>query len=149
LSPELIFNLGHNHASDLWALGVIIYEMFMAVTPFAPKTRPDNVTELFTNIALVKVPTYTYLPTLTNEVCGRDWVSLGVCECVYVCVYVCLCVCVCMYVYVCVCVCVCMCVCMCVCLYYITKIGTNHYVGYSNHYRITDHLVLNNWHDDW
>eukprot|EP01038_Epipyxis_sp_PR26KG_P007545 gene7545-10280_t len=53
LSPELIFNLGHNHASDLWALGVIIYEMFMAVTPFAPK-RPDNVTELFTNIAMVK-----------------------------------------------------------------------------------------------
>jgi hypothetical protein len=26
----------------------------MAVTPFAPK-RPDNVTELFTNIAMVKV----------------------------------------------------------------------------------------------
>jgi serine/threonine protein kinase len=46
--------LGHNHASDLWALGVIIYEMLMAVTPFAPK-RPDNVTELFTNIAMVKV----------------------------------------------------------------------------------------------
>jgi CRP-like cAMP-binding protein len=54
LSPELIFNLGHNHASDLWALGVIVYEMLMAVTPFAPK-RPDNVTELFTNIAMVKV----------------------------------------------------------------------------------------------
>ena len=53
LSPELIFNLGHNHASDIWALGVIIYEMLMAVTPFAPK-RPDNVTELFTNIAMVK-----------------------------------------------------------------------------------------------
>jgi hypothetical protein len=28
--------------------------MLMAVTPFAPK-RPDNVTELFTNIAMVKV----------------------------------------------------------------------------------------------
>jgi serine/threonine protein kinase len=54
LSPELIFNLGHNQSSDLWALGVIIYEMLMAVTPFAPK-RPDNVTELFTNIAMVKV----------------------------------------------------------------------------------------------
>ncbi len=57
LSPELIFNLGHNHASDIWALGVIIYEMLMAVTPFAPK-RPDNVTELFTNIAMVKVRNY-------------------------------------------------------------------------------------------
>ena len=58
LSPELIFNLGHNHASDIWALGVIVYEMLMAVTPFAPK-RPDNVTELFTNIAMVKV-SYIY-----------------------------------------------------------------------------------------
>jgi serine/threonine protein kinase len=63
LSPELIFNLGHNHASDLWALGVIVYEMLMAVTPFAPK-RPDNVTELFTNIAMVKVSSHTcLLPT--------------------------------------------------------------------------------------
>ena len=33
---------------------MIVYEMLMAVTPFAPK-RPDNVTELFTNIAMVKV----------------------------------------------------------------------------------------------
>jgi len=54
LSPELIFNLGHDQASDLWALGVLVHEMFMSVTPFVPR-RADNVTELFTNIALVKV----------------------------------------------------------------------------------------------
>eukprot|EP01035_Chromulina_nebulosa_P017321 gene17321-22862_t len=53
LSPELIFNLGHDQASDLWALGVLVHEMFLGVTPFVPK-RADNVTELFTNIALVK-----------------------------------------------------------------------------------------------
>lgn len=53
LAPELIFNLGHDSSVDIWALGVIIYEMLMSVTPFAPK-RPENVTELFTNIALVK-----------------------------------------------------------------------------------------------
>ena len=52
LSPELIFNLGHDQSSDLWALGVLIYEMVMASTPFAPK-KADNVTELFTNIAMV------------------------------------------------------------------------------------------------
>lgn len=51
--------MGHNHASDLWALGVIVYEMLMAVTPFAPK-RPDNVTELFTNIAMVKVSVFLF-----------------------------------------------------------------------------------------
>ena len=52
LSPELIFNLGHDQSSDLWALGVLVYEMVMASTPFAPK-KADNVTELFTNIAMV------------------------------------------------------------------------------------------------
>lgn len=104
LSPELIFNLGHDQSSDLWAfgeaphcvctlycwlrraisartppnmhlvqpptlfesshiycnycpfgyLGVLVYEMVMASTPFAPK-KADNVTELFTNIAMVTV----------------------------------------------------------------------------------------------
>jgi len=53
LSPELIFNLGHNQSADIWALGVMLYEMLMTITPFAPK-RPDNITELFTNIAMVK-----------------------------------------------------------------------------------------------
>ena len=35
-------------------LGVLVYEMLMASTPFVPK-RADNVTELFTNIAMVTV----------------------------------------------------------------------------------------------
>ena len=34
--------------------GVLLYEMLMASTPFAPK-KADNVTELFTNIAMVTV----------------------------------------------------------------------------------------------
>ena len=54
LAPEFIFNLGHDSSCDIWALGVLIYEMFMTATPFAP-AKPDNVTELFTNIATVKV----------------------------------------------------------------------------------------------
>ena len=53
LSPELIFNLGHDHSSDIWAVGVVFHEMLMGSTPFRPK-QADNVTELFTNIALVK-----------------------------------------------------------------------------------------------
>ena len=38
----------------LGAKGVLVYEMVMASTPFAPK-KADNVTELFTNIAMVTV----------------------------------------------------------------------------------------------
>ena len=41
--------------------GVLIYEMAMASTPFAPK-RADNVTELFTNIAMVTVREHCLLP---------------------------------------------------------------------------------------
>lgn len=62
----MIFNLGHNQSSDIWALGVIIYEMLMTVTPFAPK-RPDNVTELFTNIAMVKKNGLVLSPKLNQQ----------------------------------------------------------------------------------
>jgi serine/threonine protein kinase len=53
LAPEFVCNQGHDASVDLWALGVVIYEMFLSVTPFAAR-RPDNVTELFTNIANTK-----------------------------------------------------------------------------------------------
>jgi serine/threonine protein kinase len=53
LAPEFVFNLGHDHSADLWALGVMLYEFYMGGTPFAPK-RPDNITELFNNIAVTK-----------------------------------------------------------------------------------------------
>lgn len=53
LPPELIFNLGHDHMADIWSFGVVLYEMVMGRTPFAPK-KPDNITELFTNIAMAK-----------------------------------------------------------------------------------------------
>lgn len=39
LAPECIFNTGANHAMDLWALGVITYEMHTKVTPFAVQSK--------------------------------------------------------------------------------------------------------------
>jgi serine/threonine protein kinase len=66
LSPELIFNLGHDQSSDLWAFGVLLHEMFVAITPFAPK-RSDNVTELFTNIAMVKKNGLKLMPKLMEK----------------------------------------------------------------------------------
>ena len=54
LAPEFVMNMGHDASVDLWALGVVIHEMFSSYTPFAAR-RPDNVTELFSNIANTKV----------------------------------------------------------------------------------------------
>lgn len=53
LSPEFIFNAGHDQSADLWAFGVMVYEMYMGVTPFAPR-QAGNMTDLFTRIATVK-----------------------------------------------------------------------------------------------
>mmetsp|Transcript_18774 Transcript_18774/g.18884 ORF Transcript_18774/g.18884 Transcript_18774/m.18884 type:complete len:749 (-) Transcript_18774:401-2647(-) len=53
LSPEFIFNAGHDNSADLWAFGVMVYEMYMGVTPFAPR-QAGNMTDLFTRIATVK-----------------------------------------------------------------------------------------------
>jgi len=34
LAPEIILNQGHSFTADFWALGVLLYEFFCAVTPF-------------------------------------------------------------------------------------------------------------------
>jgi serine/threonine protein kinase len=65
LSPEFVFNQGHDHSADIWALGIMIYEFYLSVTPFAPK-RADNITELFSNIAALKTNTIK-IPTKLNE----------------------------------------------------------------------------------
>jgi cGMP-dependent protein kinase len=52
LAPEFIFNSGHDHTVDLWAVGVLFYEMIMGRTPFAPADA-DDMTALLANIAHV------------------------------------------------------------------------------------------------
>lgn len=39
LAPEVIGNKGHHRAVDWWAVGVLIYEMLIGVTPFYNKNR--------------------------------------------------------------------------------------------------------------
>jgi serine/threonine protein kinase len=34
LSPEIIFDRGHNYSTDHWALGVVMYEMICGENPF-------------------------------------------------------------------------------------------------------------------
>ena len=39
LAPEMVQQVGHNFGIDWWALGVLIYEMRIGVTPFFNKNR--------------------------------------------------------------------------------------------------------------
>lgn len=40
-SPEMIDGTGHGKPVDWWALGILIYEMLIGVTPFYNKVRTN------------------------------------------------------------------------------------------------------------
>eukprot|EP01051_Picozoa_sp_SAG22_P010083 SAG22_NODE_885_length_6667_cov_2.429507_3_plen_650_part_00 len=52
MAPEVIQNLGHNKAVDYWALGCLIYEMFVGDAPFY---RPGAESKVFERILRPKV----------------------------------------------------------------------------------------------
>jgi serine/threonine protein kinase len=39
LAPEMVLHQGHDFSVDWWALGILIYEMLIGVTPFYNKER--------------------------------------------------------------------------------------------------------------
>ncbi len=39
LAPEMVTQQGHDFSVDWWALGILIYEMLIGVTPFYNKER--------------------------------------------------------------------------------------------------------------
>lgn len=51
LAPEMILNNGVDYTADVWALGIIAYEMVMYATPFADR---DGM-KVFSNIAACMV----------------------------------------------------------------------------------------------
>ncbi|KIK65442.1 hypothetical protein GYMLUDRAFT_38905 [Collybiopsis luxurians FD-317 M1] len=51
IAPEVIAAQGHTAAVDWWTLGILIYEMIYATTPFKGETRTDT----FSNIRMLPV----------------------------------------------------------------------------------------------
>lgn len=52
MAPEFIFQTGHDKGADYWALGCLIFEMFHGHTPFVDRNDPDDLSQIFVNIAL-------------------------------------------------------------------------------------------------
>ena len=51
ISPEILLGTGHDHTSDWWALGILIYEMLTGIPPFYDKNR----NKMFLNIERGKI----------------------------------------------------------------------------------------------
>jgi len=52
MAPEFVLQTGHNAGADYWSLGILVYEMFFARTPFLPED--EDMGQLFKNIAAVR-----------------------------------------------------------------------------------------------
>ncbi|KAI9466768.1 Pkinase-domain-containing protein [Lactarius psammicola] len=68
IAPEVIRNSGHTSAVDWWTLGILIYEMIYATTPFKGRERTDT----FNNIIGLPVH-FRELPKMSPA--GKDIIS--------------------------------------------------------------------------
>ena len=55
LAPELVLGKGHNRGVDIWALGILVYEMLFQFTPFADHNAADHMV-ICKNIVKCNIP---------------------------------------------------------------------------------------------
>ena len=68
LAPEMITKSGHNESVDIWALGVLLFEMLTGRTPF--NFTGDRI-QLFNNIKTLRIVWTDDFPQLAKDLVGR------------------------------------------------------------------------------
>ena len=100
---------GYGYGADFWALGVLMYEMVVGITPF----HSGDPLETCKKILEGRVG-FPDSALRNGDPQGLDLIKRYGCLCVCVCVCACVCVCRCLWLCVCACVRVCVRVCACV-----------------------------------
>ena len=68
LAPEMITKSGHNESVDIWALGVLLFEMLTGRTPF--NFTGDRI-QLFNNIKTLRIVWTDDFPQLAKDLVGK------------------------------------------------------------------------------
>ena len=68
LAPEMVTKSGHNESVDIWALGVLLFEMLTGRTPF--NYTGDRI-QLFNNIKTLRIVWTDDFPQLAKDLVGR------------------------------------------------------------------------------
>ena len=68
LAPEMITKSGHNESVDIWALGVLLFEMLTGRTPF--NFTGDRI-QLFNNIKTLRIIWTDDFPQLAKDLVGK------------------------------------------------------------------------------
>lgn len=65
LAPEIIMSKGHDKAVDMWAFGVVVYELLVGHSPFYK--RGSSQVDMFKRIVLIKYETPEYVSNVAAD----------------------------------------------------------------------------------
>ena len=63
MAPEVLRGEEHDHRIDIWALGVILFEMIVGIPPF----NDDNVENIFLSIMKRDITDWEYLQSVLEQ----------------------------------------------------------------------------------